>query len=323
MVPLSSVSRVRLGAPRAWVAGLCLWLWGAGCATEPVPLPTEAELAERDRTTDPPLYQLLYDAPVLPEHAPAAARVRQLVWLRHMGLTRGQLDRLEALHGVVTERRALMKQREAEVVARWQAHEEAVYQQMWARMVDGVPVDAPELNTLVDELRELRAGGARERELVSVRLSSVQSILDAEQEFLRTLSPQQEHLMADALFFLRHRLDPIGNPGDFRALVGTTYEPGQYAVLQRGLDDAARAPLDIGGLWQGADEAGGHIFFDAKREVLLMMALLEPEFPAALTAARQLAEEEAQAGAVGPQPQPGAEPPPGSPGALEGAAGSP
>ena len=96
--------------------------------------------------------------------------------------------------------------------------------------------------------------------------------------------------MADALFFLRHRLDPVANPGDFRALIGSTYEPGQYAVLQRGLDDEkVRTPLDIGGLWQDADQPGGHIFFDAKREVLLLMALLEPGFPEALAAARQLA----------------------------------
>lgn len=286
---------------RAWLllAGL---VWAA-CGAEPTALPTAVELTERDRTTDPPLYQLLYDAPVLPEHAPSAARVRQLVWLRHMELSTSQLDRLAEVHSVAMERLERMQQRETEVVERWQTREEAVYDKLWARMAEGAPVDAPEMNALVDELRELRAGGARERELVSVRLSSLQAVLDAEQAFLRTLSPRQEHLMADALFFLRHRLDPIANPGDFRALVGTTYEPGQYAVLQRGLDDAARTPLDIGGLWQD-DNGAGHVFFDARREVLLLMALLEPELPRALEAARSLAE--AEANTTGPAPEPDA-----------------
>jgi hypothetical protein len=178
---------------------------------------------------------------------------------------------------------------------------------MWAQMAAGAPVDAPEMNVMVDELREMRAGGARERELVALRLSSLQAILDAEQSFLRTLSPRQEHLMADALFFLRHRLDPIANPGDFRALVGTTYEPGQYAVLQRGLDDITREPLDIGGLWQDGDQKGGHVFFDAKREVLLLLAMLEPEFPSAIEVAKNLAR--AEAGGTGPAERPNTPPP--------------
>jgi len=292
-----------LSAP---ACALVVWMVGSGCAVAPTPLPTEAELAERDRTTDPPLYQVLYDTPVLPEQAPAAARVRQLVWLRHMELSVTQLDRLGEVHTIAMERVDRMKQREAEVVARWQAHEAKVYEQIWTTMAAGASVDATEMNALVDELRELRAGGERERDLVSARLASLQAILDAEQPFLRTLSPRQEQLMADALFFLRHRLDPVANPGDFRALVGSTYEPGQYAVLQRGLDDQVRAPLDIGGLWQESDEPGGHTFFDAKREVLLLMAMLEPTFPEALAAARELAA--AEAATVGPAP--GAPPPP-------------
>ncbi len=290
--------------PRHFVAlGLSLGLaWG--CAVEPVELPTAEELAEakeRNRTTDPPLYQLLYDAPVLPEAGPEAAKVRQLVWLRHMDLSTGQLDLLMQVHTVASERLERMKEREAEVVARWQAHEAKVYGEMWTRMADGAPVDAPELNALVDELRELRSGGGRERDLVTARLAALQSVLEAEQPFLRSLSPEQEHLMADAVFFLRHRLDPVGSPGDFKALVGNTYEPGQYAVLQRGLDDVTRAPLDIGGLWQDPGSREGHVFFDARREVLLLLALLEPGFSEAAATARALASAEAMAGS-GPSP---------------------
>jgi len=300
---LISLVCLRSGQLQLAALGLALGL-GWGCASEPVELPTAEELAvaeERSRTTDPPLYQLLYDAPVLPEAGPEAAKVRQLVWLRHMELSTGQIDLLTQAHTVASERLERMKERELEVVARWQAHESEVYGEMWTRMASGAPVDAPELNALVDELRELRSGGGRERDLVTARLAALQSVLEAEQPFLRTLSPGQEHLMADAVFFLRHRLDPVGSPGDFKALVGNTYEPGQYAVLQRGLDDVTRAPLDIGGLWQDADGREGHVFFDARREVLLLLALLEPGFMEAVTAARALAVAEEASGS-GPSP---------------------
>ena len=297
----------RVSTARFCLLSLVAAVWA--CGAEPVELPTAEELAvaeERDRTADPPLYQLLYDAPVLPEAGPEAAKVRQLVWLRHMELSVGQLDLLVQVHAVAEERLERMKEREAEVVARWQDHEADIYGQMWDRMADGARVDAPELNALVDELRELRGGGVRERYLVTARLAALQSVLEAEQPFLRSLSPRQEHLMADAVFFLRHRLDPVGTPGDFRSLVGNTYEPGQYAVLQRGLDDVTRAPLDIGGLWQDAGGREGHVFFDARREVLLLLALMEPGFMEAVAAARTLAAaEDASAG-----PSPTAPPPP-------------
>ena len=147
-----------------------LWLgvWAWGCGAEPVELPTAEELAhaeERDRTIDPPLFQLLYDAPVLPEAGPQAAKVRQLVWLRHMELSSRQLGLLGQVHGVASERLERMKERELEEVARWQEHEAKIYGEIWTRISEGAPVDAPELNLLLDELRELRSGGERERHL--------------------------------------------------------------------------------------------------------------------------------------------------------------
>ena len=295
--------RVSIAPALRHLMPLVVGVWAWGCGADPVALPTADELAEveeRNRTTDPPLFQLLYDAPVLPEAGPKAAKVRQLVWLRHMELSSRQLDLLAQVHGVATERLERMKEREREVVARWQEHEAKIYGEIWTRISEGAPVDAPELNPLLDELRELRSGGVRERDLVTARLAALQSVLEAEQPFLRSLSPGQEHLMADSIFFLRHRLDPVGTPGDFGVLVGNTYEPGQYAVLQRGLDDVTRAPLDIGGLWQDAGGREGHVFFDARREVLLLMALLEPGFMEALEAARVLAE--AEEASKGPSP---------------------
>ena len=50
---------------------------------------------------------------------------------------------------------------------------------------------------------------------LDVRLETIKSILDAEEDFLRSLSPEQESTIVDALYFLRYKLDPIGNPKDF------------------------------------------------------------------------------------------------------------
>ncbi len=287
-----------------------------GCGGEPLPLPTAEEVTTLDRAAEPPLYQLLYDVPVLPESQPVQQRLRLLVWLRHMELRPAQLAQLDALRREVAQRRETVAARERELAAEWETQESAVYGALWEKLSAGVPVDAPEVGALVDELRELRAGGARERALVTLRLDAARAALDAQGPFLRTLSPRQEQLLNDAVFFLRHRLDPVANPGDFKALVGTTYEPGQYAVLTRGLRTELSAPLDIGGLWTDGAEGRGHALHDARREVLLMLALLEPGLDEAITAARALAAADAPA-TTAPAPGPGTPtpPPPAPPGA--------
>ncbi len=304
------------GAVVPWgVVGVCALL--VACGSDPLPLPTEAEVRALDRAAEAPLYQLLYEAPVLPESQVVQQKVRLLIWLRHMGLNTGQLDLLEALRAELVTRRRTIADRERDLAQRWEGEENIVYTELWTQLAAGVAVDAPEMTELVDRLRELRGGGERERELVTLRLEATRAALDAQGPFLRTLTPRQEQLLNDAVFFLRRRLDPVANPGDFRALVGTTYEPGQYAVLTRGLSEQLSEPLDIGGLWSdGADERG-HPLHDARREVLLMLALLEPGLEPAIAAARELAESGDPGGPTAPQPGPGqpTPPPPAPPGA--------
>ncbi len=256
------------------------------CDPEPLPLPTVAEIQALDRALEPPLYQLLYDAPLLPVDDPAGGRLRMLIWLRQMALSGDQLDRLDALRSLAADRVRAIEQREREVEAGYAAEQAAAHEALWAGLTKGIPVEAPELQVHVEALRELRRGGKRERELISLRLDGIRSILDAERDLLQSLTPRQEQLMADSVFFLRRRLDPIGTPGDFRTLVGTTYEPGQYAVLTRGLSEGLSGPLDIGGLWADEPSLEGHALHEARREVLLMMALLEPGLDEAIAAAR-------------------------------------
>ncbi|MFT5682532.1 MAG: hypothetical protein ACI8RZ_003450 [Myxococcota bacterium] len=270
----------------------CLWTgliaMLIGCSTQPTPLPTQEAVAVFDRAAAPPLYQLLYTAPVLPADSTTQAQLRMLIWMQHMGLSASQLDQLDGLRALSAERGARIQAAEAEVAAQYVEADSTVYAAILEQVAAGVPIDDPIFPPLLEQLADLRAGGERERELMKLRMESMRSILEAESEFLRSLSPDQERMLADALFVLRAHLDPVANPGDYRALVGTTYEPGQYAVLTRGTGEGARDPLNIGALWTDDGELTGYALHEARREVLLYLILLEPGLEAAIVQAKAL-----------------------------------
>ena len=259
-----------------------------GCTPTPEPLPTQEAIKNLDRNQAPPLYQLLYDIPALPAFGPEEQRVRILIWLRHLDLNPGQLTRLDELRALADERRGRIMAAEEEASARWKQEESGVYQRIWDHLSAGKAVDDPDMAELTHELKEMRSGGERERELLKLRLQGIRAVFEAQREFLASLSPTQEALLADAVFFLRNRLDPVGNPGDFRALVGSIYDPGQYAVLTRGSSDWARAPLNIGGLWSDEPQLEGGALHEARREVLLYLILLEPGLAPAIKTAKAL-----------------------------------
>jgi hypothetical protein len=267
---------------------LCFVFFGLGCEKNPRLLPTQTAIDNLDRNAQPPLYQLLYDIPALPAFGPKAQRVRILIWLRHLNLSLSQLDRLDALRALADNRRQRISKAEAEASNRWLGDEAGIYAEIWTHLKDGKAIDAPEMTTFTHALKEMRTGGERERELLKLRLQGIRAVFEAQRDFLATLSPTQEALLADAVFFLRNRLDPIGNPGDFRALVGTIYDPGQYSVLTRGSSDWATAPLNIGGLWSDAPQLEGGALHEARREVLLYLILLEAALAEAIQAAKAL-----------------------------------
>jgi len=285
----------------------------SACKAEPQALPTEAAISELDRSAEPPLYQLLYDAPLLPSPTAETQRVRLLIWLVHMELSPSQLARLEELRGLAAERLVRIQEAEAQVAARYVADQDEIYGQIWTLLEEGATVDDDRLTGATEALRELRGGGNRERELLRVRLEGIRGILEAQRDFLRTLSPRQEQLMADALFFLRHALDPVAQPGSFRELIGTTYDPGQYAVLTRGTGEISRDPLDIGGLWSDEPMLEGHNLHGARREVLLYMTLQQPGLADAIAAAKPLAKARPEDDIRGLPPPPGGPAPAGAP----------
>jgi len=256
-------------------------------------MPTAQAVAEAvDHDAQPPLYQLLYSAPLLPTSQPEQQRVRILIWLRHMDFGDAQLEQLDNLRVELADRAQQLNDAERKLAVPYQADEDEIYQQLWERLSAGAPADAPEVAALTVRLAALQKGSDRERSLLTARIQAIRSSLNAEAPFLATLSPRQEALLADALFFLRNHLDPIANPGDFRVLVGSTYAPGQNAVLTRGTSRWAREPLNIGGLWSDEPPLSGGSLHEARREVLLFLALMEPGLDEAIVAARQLLAQE-------------------------------
>ncbi|MFZ5475448.1 MAG: hypothetical protein ACOZNI_01630 [Myxococcota bacterium] len=291
-------SAVRLSVLLACVAS-------PACAPDPMPLPAEAAAAV-ERAVEPPLYRKLYDYAFLPEVQHREQRVRLLVWLRYVGFNRYQLDLLEELAAKVAREREEVAAAQAALVAEHEPAVGAVYDRLWEAMLAGAP--DPDLVAIGNELDGVRL---READLLELRARSVRTVFELEQPLLRTLTPQQEAMIADATFLLRHRLDPYANPGDFQALVGTVWTAGEYGVLSKPTFDPGEDHLDVGGLWSAADEERAP-FPDVRREVVIYMVALEPALPEAIAAAKEL---RAKAGVAEP-PAPGA-------GGQPGAAGMP
>lgn len=277
----------------------------SACTPDPLPLPAQAAAAAvRDRTGDPPLYRKLYDYAFLPETQLAEQRVRLRIWLHYMAFDRYQIGLLEELAARTAREGAEVTERQREIVTQHEPEVKAVYDELWAAMDRGAP--EAELATLGDRLDATRT---REAELLELRARSVRTLFDAQTTFLATLTPAQDTKFADAIWLLRHRLDPYANPGDFNTIVGPVFVAGQFGTLSRTTFDPNEDHLNIAGLWsEKPTELAGPQFPDARREVILYMVVLEPALPAALAAEKVRAPEQSL-----PTPVPGAEPLPGGP----------
>lgn len=262
---------------------------GTACVPSVTTLPTEESVEQVEHVT-PPIYQLLYDAPALPETQASLQRVRMLIWLIQLDLNTTQLHALEQLRVSTLERQQTLQDAEHQAAQQQEAEERAIYDQLFATLQAGQSLDDPQLADTISALQELRTNGDDTQRLQR-RLESMRATIEAMSVFLRSLSQTQENMVADALFFLRNRLDPIGNPGDFKSLIGSTYEPGQYAVLTRGTGEEVLKPMNIGGLWSDDAELTGRALHSAQREVILFFALQEPGMEEAIQTALALREQ--------------------------------
>lgn len=281
MAPMGEHSQPGTTAAR----GLALaWLL---CACDPPPTPLPAQQVAEAAPDRPSAAQILFAAPLLPADRLPQQRVRMLVWLRWMDLDAGQRARLAELRRLATGWRQRIAGAEAELSARLGPEEDAIYEELWGGLARGGSLADPSMQALLEKLDEFNRGGERERSLLALRLEGIRAVLEAERPLLDTLSPAQEARLADSLFLLRHRLDPIGDPGDFEALVGAPYQAGDVAVLARGALRDASQPWDIGGLWSdaaAADPKRAEALPEARRELLLYLLLLEPGLEEALAA---------------------------------------
>ena len=141
-----------------------------GCTPESRPLPTGESDQDLDQVQEPPLYQLLYDIPALPSFGQKQQRVRILIWLRHLSLSESQLIRLDELRLLANDRRSRIEQAEMDAANKWEREETLVHDKIWSAMAEGKAVDDASMAPFTHELKEMRSGGERERELLKLRL---------------------------------------------------------------------------------------------------------------------------------------------------------
>lgn len=279
------------------------------CADPPLALPAESGALAIDRAAEPALYRQLYDYSFLPETQGAEQRVRILIWLRHMDFNRYQLGLLQELHARFQRERAALAAAQATSLAAHEPEVRRVYDRLW----EGLQAGASD-EDLARVAQGLDAVRTREGDLLQLRAQGVRTLLEALEPLLRTLTPRQEALMADATFLLRHRLDPYATPEDFQGLVGTVYTVGEFGALTRPTFDPNEDFLDIAGLWspEGSDLEQAR-FPDVRRDVVLYMVLLEPSLAEALRAALALRPDEGAVAAPASPPPPVPPPAPGMP----------
>ena len=256
-----------------------------GCDNTPTPMPTE-DLVDSIELLSPE-YQLIYHTQATGTPDPNQQRVRVLLWLNRLNCNLSQLQTLEELRQLVNTKISQLNEIEAKNNQKSQEAYTPIYNQLWDQLRQGVSIEDEQLDPLFESLDTL-IKTEQESPQLDPRIETIKSILAAEETFLRSLSPEQESTVVDALYFLRYQLDPIGTPEDFSHLIGNTFEPGQYAILLKGTSDLAQESGNIGGLWSDEPELTGRVLHEAQREVVLYLALLEPSLKEAIRTAMAL-----------------------------------
>ena len=199
-----------------------------GCASSPEPFPTEAQVEEKQEQIDeaelPPAYQTLYASHGLPKPSDLGQQVRTLIWLQRMNLTQSQLTQLESVWRMAQERHQQLITLEKMQQSRLRPKKSTIYQSIWDNLKSGKSIGSEPIKEAIQQLQTLRDNSPR-TDIITRRIEGIQSIMQSQQAFLSTLTPEQELVIVDALFFLRHKLDPVANPEDFSMLIGNMYNP--------------------------------------------------------------------------------------------------
>jgi hypothetical protein len=270
-----------------------LWMVLSGCKpdltrsrSEPLQL-EDAFVLEAPATSVPEraaLYQLLFAGEVGEQAHSLGQRLRILVWLQDMKLTEEQTGQLHELHGRVSAETALA---ESDLVATGrleQARYGPIYRDLIEALVENPGAAEPMLAKYAELLAAERLAietpmAPRERHYVRTSRTMAMS-----RPFIAGLDTSQRATLSQAMFFLRRRLGPFVNPGDYGLLVGSSWDGNDFGSLRRQMKVDVERHLDLGGLW-----ALSQTMFTAKAKLrgpqlqaVLFMALQEPDLGEAL-----------------------------------------
>ncbi len=240
-------------------------LSGAGPAAPVAPV-AEAQAA--------PLYQQLYEGEQGEPARSVGQRARMLIWLGSVAFTEPELAALRSL--AVTARADA-----AAAAARGEA----------ARAAEAALV--PTLQAIADRFAAPPAPSEAELAELGARLSAARAPfadpraetwraltaqLTAAESWARTLPAERQERLADARFFLQHRMGALVAPGAYTDWLGTPWNGSDFGALRVSAPPSNEPQLNIGGLW--AADVLGHgpdqRIRGTRLAALLVLAFAEP-----------------------------------------------
>ncbi len=247
----------------------------------PTPPPAQGPEGEK-------LYQLLFAGELGPQAADMGQHARMLVWLGVMDFSEVQLDalvrlldRLDAAREDQQAQRVDQDLRELTILG-------PIYQRIAEAWSAGATPTEAELAAFATELQAARATLYGDEDPRAAELARTTVLMDHVGAWVTTLSPQQQHDLAQCRFFLRRRLGPLLNPGDYGDLTGISWDGGDFRGINTTFRDDDEHHMDIGGLWSTEHmRAPPHLYLDTLQlKALVVMALKEPGLRAAIAARR-------------------------------------
>jgi hypothetical protein len=281
-------------APRACLVGLLAW----GCKMETADFQRAPSLTPvvLGGPTPPPvaypegekLYQLLYAGEFGSRTNAKGQHARMLAWLAAMDLSESQLDQLVSL----LDQLDAARERQAALRAEQDEHELAALGPIYNEISDaysagGTPDEAA-LAAWAAQLEAARATLYGDDDPRTVEMDRVRALMGPLEFWLQSLTEAQRHDLAQCRFFLRKRLGPLLNPGDYGDLTGISWDGGDFRGVNTTFPDTDEHHMDIGGLWSTEFmRAPPNLYLDRLQlRALLLIALKEEGLREAIVARR-------------------------------------
>jgi hypothetical protein len=274
------------------VALALLWLFACTVPRPELSRPASAPEPTTGAATPPPargpteekLYQELYAGEFGEAAHAAGQRVRMLAWLDALALDASQLRGLATLAEAARAADAKVRADREAFGAREIAAYAPIYAELEARLARPDPLPEAEAQAFADRLGAARSSLLADEDPRATHYDAVRATILLSSPWIATLSDTQRDALAQCRFVLGRRLGPFVAPGDYGNLVGTMWDGGDFGTLRATLRPSDEGHLDLGGLWSVEAMQSGpdrHIK-GFQVQAILLMALLEPELPAAI-----------------------------------------